>query len=249
MRGTTGGGGARGGGGRGMQMQARTTATAAAALAALLPLLLLVLALAPIAPAHAQTTTTTTAATSSQPLGLWAQKLGGQHGDDTLKAVATDAQGATYVAGDFRSGAINIGSKRLTNSFATKTDVFVVRGGCAMACGGSGARASLDPLDPPPSLTSPTPQAKFDRNGEVLWAFSYGGNEDDTVTDVVLDAAGNFTYLIGSFKSPRMVFGPGVTVQNGAAGGGEGGFSMGDDDDDDPYADGGCLFWFAMLRG
>ena len=35
---------------------------------------------------------------------------------------------------------------------------------------------------------------------------------------------------------------------DGAVGGGEGGFSMGDDDDD-PYADGGCFFWFAMLRG
>jgi hypothetical protein len=109
-------------------MQARTGMAAALA-ASLLPLLLALLALAPIAPARAQTTTTTTTATTATPLAQWAQKLGGQHGDDMPKAAVTDAQGATYVAGDFRSGAITIGSKRLTNSLVGKTDVFAVRGG------------------------------------------------------------------------------------------------------------------------
>lgn len=124
MRGPTGGGRVGRGGqpSASTRMQARTGTAALAA--SLLPLLLALLVLAPIAPASAQTTATTTT-----PLAQWAHRLGGQHGDDMPKAAVTDAQGATYVAGDFRSGAITVGSKRLVNSLVGKTDVFAVRGG------------------------------------------------------------------------------------------------------------------------
>ena len=71
----------------------------------------------------------------------------------------------------------------------------------------------------------------------MVWAFSYGGNEDDTVADVALDAAGDFVYLVGSFKSPRIAFAPGMTIQNGAAAGGASSL-MGSDDDDDDDDDG-----------
>lgn len=90
--------------------------TAAAAAAAAWTLLTVMLALA--RPVRGQ---------QQQQLEAWAQKLGGQHGHDTVKALATDAQGNTYVAGDFRSGAITIGGKRLVNTEKSKADVFVVR--------------------------------------------------------------------------------------------------------------------------
>jgi hypothetical protein len=48
--------------------------------------------------------------------------------------------------------------------------------------------------------------AKYDANGNVLWAKSAGGAEWDEVTSVAVDVAGN-SYVTGYFQSPTIYFG------------------------------------------
>lgn len=118
MRAPTGGGAGRGAAPPPARWAARVGATAWTTTTTLL-LAALLLLLQQAGPANAQSAAT--------PLSTWAQKLGGQNGDDVVRALATDAQGSTYVAGDFRSASITIGGKRLGNTGTGKTDVFVVR--------------------------------------------------------------------------------------------------------------------------
>ena len=48
--------------------------------------------------------------------------------------------------------------------------------------------------------------AKYDVNGNILWAKRAGGTNDDRAQAVVTDVSGN-TYLIGNFASPSISFG------------------------------------------
>ncbi|MCX6272709.1 MAG: hypothetical protein NTU44_16130 [Bacteroidetes bacterium] len=48
--------------------------------------------------------------------------------------------------------------------------------------------------------------AKYDSNGQAIWAKSYGGNYTDGASDVEIDNSGN-VYFIGSYFSSNMIFG------------------------------------------
>jgi hypothetical protein len=48
--------------------------------------------------------------------------------------------------------------------------------------------------------------AKYDTNGNLLWAKSTGGTGDDSGNEVCADASGN-TYIEGEFNSPTLIFG------------------------------------------
>lgn len=58
--------------------------------------------------------------------------------------------------------------------------------------------------------------AKFDVNGNPLWAKSFGGGFDDNATAIAIDASGN-SYVVGNFISATMVCGT-TTLTNSAFG-------------------------------
>ncbi len=103
---------------------------------------------------------------------LWAKSAGGT-GSDEAYSVAVDASGNTYVAGYFKSSTITFGSDTLTNAGpAGYADIFL---------------------------------AKYAPNGNVLWAKSAGGTNNDWANSVAVDASGN-TYLAGDFGSSTITF-------------------------------------------
>lgn len=53
---------------------------------------------------------------------------------------------------------------------------------------------------------------KYDTNGNVVWAKTGGGSNDDKAKSLVSDANGNI-YVTGTFTSPTIVFGP-ITLTN-----------------------------------
>ena len=57
--------------------------------------------------------------------------------------------------------------------------------------------------------------AKYDANGNVLWAKSAGGIDDDEANSVAVDAAGN-TYVAGFFWSPQIAFGSTTLTNSGS---------------------------------
>ncbi len=57
---------------------------------------------------------------------------------------------------------------------------------------------------------------KYDSNGNILWAKSAGGTDDDAASDVSTDAGGN-VYVTGYFASPSLIFGS-ITLTNASAG-------------------------------
>ncbi len=107
---------------------------------------------------------------------VWAKSVGGTNAE-TANAVAVDASGNIYVAGQFGTSTITFGSYTLTNEGST--DIFL---------------------------------AKYDVNGNVVWAKSAGGIVGDGAASVAVDILGNI-YLTGSFNSPTLTFGS-ITLTN-----------------------------------
>jgi hypothetical protein len=91
--------------------------------------------------------------------------------------------------------------------------------------------------------------AKYDNSGNVLWAKSIGGANDDVAYSVAADASGN-EYLTGCFRSPSLAFDANVLTNNDSINGTEDIFlakftstgnvlwakSAGGTSDDDAYA-------------
>ena len=97
------------------------------------------------------------------------------------------------------------------------------------------ASTRLTYVNAPAHAHSNRRQAKFDKVGQLSWAYSWGGTDDDLASDISLDFMGNFTYVVGHFKSPQLVFNgnPGPPLANGAAQSANDDDDDGDDDDDD----------------
>lgn len=107
---------------------------------------------------------------------LWAKSTGTKR-TDIANTVKVDASGNVYIAGLFASNPIIFGSTTLTNQ------------------GGSCLGGCQDIF-----------VAKYDENGNVLWAKSAGGTSGDYANSVVVDASGN-VYIAGGFYSPTLNFG------------------------------------------
>ncbi len=91
-------------------------------------------------------------------------------------SLALDASGNAYVTGSFSSPTITFGTTTLTNS--------------------GNSSSSRDDFF----------LVKYDANGNVLWATSAGGTDDDEGRSLALDASGN-VYVTGYFFSSTITFG------------------------------------------
>ena len=115
---------------------------------------------------------------------LWAKKEDGIW-DDNAYSVSVDASGNSYVAGIFYSPTLSFGLGLIT---LTNT-------------GNLGTFADLF-------------LAKYDPDGNVLWAKSMGSTSDDLVYSISTDASGN-SYLAGRFFSPTITFGATTLTNSG----------------------------------
>jgi hypothetical protein len=169
---------------------------------------------------------------AQSPDWLWAKSAGGTF-DDYGNSVATDANGNTFVCGYFESPSITFGSYTLTN--AGGRDIFLVKYDAsgnvlwAKSAGGTeddrGYSVATDANGNcfvtgffySSSITfgsytltnaggSDIFLVKYDASGNVLWAKSAGGTEDDRGYSVATDASGN-CYVTGSFHSSSITFG------------------------------------------
>ena len=172
---------------------------------------------------------------------LWAKKAGGT-GDDYATSVAMDTSGNAYVVGWYASPTITFGSTTLTNVgyhdlFLSKYDA---NGNIlwAKSAGGTSAdraySVSVDALGNSyvagffgsPTITFGSTiltnagiydifLAKYDANGNILWAKSAGGTGTDRAYSVSVDALGN-SYVAGFFNSPTLTFGSTSLINMGS---------------------------------
>ena len=163
---------------------------------------------------------------------LWAKDASGP-GNDKAFGIAADADGNVVVSGHFISGTLNFGSQSLLNSGGF--DIFLVKydesGNLLWAQNPSGSgydfNFSLE-MDAAGnsyltghfssfqlnfggySVTNGGGDdmyiAKYDTDGNALWAQKAGGNTYDYGYDVSVDGDGN-VFVTGNFQSPNISFG------------------------------------------
>ena len=180
--------------------------------------------------------------TSFSQTWLWAKSVGGIGGDEAY-SVSTDAVGNVFITGFFSSSTITFGSTTLTN--AGFGDIFIARydssGNVLWAKSGKGidSEAGLSVssdaggnvfvtgyFDSPiltfgsTTLTNTSGSdvfiAKYDVAGNMLWAKSAGGTNNDFGWSVSADAGGD-VFVTGYFLSPTITFGS-TTLTNTSAG-------------------------------
>lgn len=172
---------------------------------------------------------------------LWATSIGGNDADLGY-GVTEDANGNVFVAGSFRSPTMTVGSTTFTNSgFA---DIFIVKYDSngnvvwAKSAGGTSideaSSVSVDPtgnifitgiFESPSILFGATSLtnagmlnvfvAKYDTNGNVLWAKSASGTGLFIAHSLSADVAGN-VFVAGSFSNAPITFGT-TTLNNAGA--------------------------------
>jgi hypothetical protein len=173
---------------------------------------------------------------------VWAKSAGGSALDGAL-SFAVDAYGNAYVAGYYESPTLIFGSTTLTN--AGSGDIFLVKYNAsgnvvwAKSAGGTGLDeamsiavdasgntyvagyfSSYTLLFGSTTLTSLGSEdiflAKYDVNGNVVWAKKAGGMSDDRTNSIAVDAYGN-TYVAGYFSSTNLDFGATTLINTGQA--------------------------------
>jgi len=172
----------------------------------------------------------------------WAKSAIGTS-NDWGKSVTVDAIGNAYVTGYFRSPTITFDSYTLTNSGSYLGEIFLVKYSTsgnvlwAKSAGGpnsdEGTSIALDALGnlymtgyfESPAITFGTFTltnskyfamflVKYDTSGNVQWAKSGIGENQDWGRSVALDAIGN-AYVTGNFQSPTLTFGSYTLTNNG----------------------------------
>ena len=162
---------------------------------------------------------------------LWAKRAGGTIYDYGA-SVSTDAAGNAFVTGSFQSPTIIFGTYTLTN-VGSNTNVFIAKYDAngnvlwAKSIGGfsAGTSVSTDATGnvfvtggfDSPTVTLGTYTltdvgstdvfvAKYDANGNVLWAKGIGGTNTDIGNSISTDVTGN-VFVTGSFISSTIAFG------------------------------------------
>ena len=186
----------------------------------------------------------TTNAYSQTPNWQWVQSAGGSDAEDGNK-IASDAAGNIYMTGNFRSSTVTFGNFVLTNAGNLNEDMFIVKydsGGAvlwAKSAGASGSdRAFSISVDKSgniyvvgsynsstitfgtTTLTNTNTSydmffVKYDVNGNVIWAKSIGGTNNDFVTAVKADTLGTF-YAAGYFFSSNITFNTTTITNSGS---------------------------------
>jgi len=175
---------------------------------------------------------------------LWAKSVGGSQADNGT-GITSDASGNVLVTGYFSSPTIVFDSVTLTNlSTDTSFNMFVVKytssgnflwvrqgiGNDVLAngiavdglgnCYVAGAFADVSLVFGTDTLTNSGGYdfyiAKYDLSGNLLWAKSEGGTNDDVAMAVATDAANN-VYVTGDFKSASMTLGTTTLTCGGGA--------------------------------
>ena len=171
---------------------------------------------------------------------LWAKSASGSSSDAGY-SISADADGNVFTTGEFTSPTITFGSTTLTNNGTY--NVFIAKYDAsgnvlwAKSAGGSGAdvgySVSADAKGNvfitgyfhSPAITFGTEKlsnagvqnifiAKYDANGNVLWAKSAGGISSDAGYSVSADADGN-VFVTGYFSSPAITFGSTTLINSG----------------------------------
>ena len=179
-------------------------------------------------------TVLTISANAQTPNWQWALNIGGND-YEAENSIATDASGNVYIAGNFRSSTITLGTFTLTNAGGGNEDMFIVKcdsNGNVLWANSAGA-AGLDRVCAVTAddfgnsyvvgsfnstnitfgtTTLPNSSTgydmffvKYDVSGNVLWATSAGGNSNEFANTVKTDALGNL-YVGGYFYSSSLTF-------------------------------------------
>ncbi len=173
---------------------------------------------------------------------IWAKSAGGNNYDYSCN-VATDNSGNVYITGYFRSPSVTFGSTILTNN--GNTDIFLAKYSSdgnvlwAKSAGGdsyehsyglttdtsdniyiTGDFRSTNITFGTVTLTNSNGGndiflAKYDTNGDILWAKNAGINGEDGGNDVTCDLLNN-VYLTGQFRSDSIVFDSTVLNNSGS---------------------------------
>lgn len=165
---------------------------------------------------------------------LWAKKVGGTN-YDWAHCIAVESNGKFHLAGEFWSASVIFGSTTLTNANWGTPDIFVAKfdsSGNALwakAVGGSfddvangidldssgnsyltgyfeETSMAFDTITITGSGNSEIFVAKYNSQGNALWAKSIGGNMIDAGTSITSDINGN-SYVTGIFQSDSISFG------------------------------------------
>jgi hypothetical protein len=177
---------------------------------------------------------------------LWVKRAG-DYDRDIGRSITTDASGNLYITGHFNSHTISFGSTTLTNT-GFYGDIFIVKlnaagnvlwaksvsgdsndetyGISADSSGNvyiSGYFSSQNITFGSTTLSKTGSNfaifiAKYDTDGNALWAKSAGGNNNlytDMGRSVAADISGN-VYVTGTFNSPAITFGSNTLTNAGA---------------------------------
>lgn len=166
---------------------------------------------------------------------IWAKSIGGINNEE-VRGLKTDPNGNIFVIGEYNSPSVTFGSSTLTNNGAYDLFIvkFNSVGNVlwAKSSGGANDEKSISiSIDPAGNIYStgfylsqqfqmgsfPLNNvsvasngdiwiAKYNNNGEVLWAKSEGGSLFDKGIGITTDVNGN-AYLTGYYKSDTLIFG------------------------------------------
>lgn len=180
---------------------------------------------------------------SQAPNWIWAKSVGGIQ-EELVQDVSVDGAGNIYITGYFTSNLIVFGSTTLFNSgLSGSSDMYIVKydalGNVIWANSVIGANSeggvdittdALGNVIVSGSYNSPLIIfgtinllnaggqdifiAKYDTWGNVLWAKSVGGINDDNVNDISFDDLGN-VYVTGCFFSSTITFGITTLINGG----------------------------------
>jgi len=177
---------------------------------------------------------------------LWSKRFGGKK-DDLASSIATDTAGNMYVAGYFKSDSLSIDAITVqllspSTSFLAKFDpngnALWVRtaggysGATHLALDGAGnvtyagnflylnlviGTDTLTNTDGWGNITDDIYVARYTSSGNFLWAKNFGGTDQDYLTGLAADPAGN-SFVTGYFFSDSIQF-DGFTKVNHSGGG------------------------------